>query len=255
MAASSIHEGLVLVRDDIWGAADDPVGAVTTRDVLGNGVQHAMDSMAQCRVNFVGYTGQTGRFGYSVPLVRQDSTLDGRWQSVQGSPFGIWPLTLKNDGTPYKLRIRAAVSSANDDDPLDITAGPSASVVVTQAFRFVLAPLGRGWDMFPRAEDSAYQLSWTSGSPGVTATWVAGATRGAGAYTTYLELDRDLAAEWTVPISVFDSTSGSGDGYAVKQCLVALHAFAYSGGWESSGGQNDGAVPVLRALHVEEFAG
>jgi hypothetical protein len=254
MAASSIHEGIVLIRDDIWGAGDDPMDAAIMRDVLGNGVLHAMDSMAQCRVNFTGFAGQSNRFGYSIPRILQNTALDATWQELRGSPFGIWPVTLKNDGTPYKLRIRAAVASANDQASFSLTTPPSAGVAVTMAFRFVLAPLDRGLEFRDETEDHSYQLSFTSGSPGVTATWVTGASRGAGAYATYLQLSASRAEEWTSEVGVFDSTSGGGT-RAISQCLVALHGFAYSGGFESSGGQNDGAVPVLRALHAEEFAG
>ena len=252
MAASSIHEGIVLFRSDVYGAADDPMDTVLMRDGVANGLLHAMDSMAQCRVNWVGYQPGGSRFDYSIPIRRQTSLLDGTWVNLRGSPFGVWPITLKSDGSPYKLRIRAAVSSAKDVDPFAITVAPAVSV--TQAFRFVLAPLDAGIRERDVEADHAYQLAFTSGSPGVTASWIAGTTRGAGAYATYLELSRERAEEWTREVSVWDAVSASG-GKSIRQCLVALHGFAYTGAFESSPGQNDGAVPVLRALHAEEFAG
>ena len=232
MAGTSIFGsgGIVQFAATLYGTDDDPMDAVMLRDGVHHGLHHGADSMAQVRVNFLSLhddvvEGQA-QFGTTETPASTDD-----WLLVDSSPFGPWPLTLRADGSGYKLRIRTfgSVSSA--------TGSPTAVV------RVVIRP--------PRSlttaevlddVDSTYEVSFTSATPA----WVAGASKGSAASATLLTVSASQVASWTRDSSAYDAVSSPTD-RTVEQCLVSAHVYAKT--------SNTARLARLYGLHISEFVG
>lgn len=231
--STSIHNGLAPFAASLYGGSDDPVDTTIARDGIANGLLHAADSYGQVRVNYMAPVDVAGVEAGSVALFE---TINGgtvsAWYRVGGSPFGEWPITLHADGTPYRCRVRIG--------------GASSAVVGTGQvqFRVVLAPS----DFAARIEAARsvdYVFETTATTSGTVA-WLAGATKGSGAYQTMLELDAATAARWTRNVSIYDAVS-SASPRSIQQCLVSAHVFASTTGVEDE--------PHLHALHIAEYVG
>lgn len=230
--STSIHNGRVEFAASIYGAAADPLDTTIMRDGVANGLLHAADSMAQVRVNVMYADSSTfGGSGSEGSAVGIDPIVVNTWYRI-GRPFGEWPLTLHANGTPYLLRLRFAGA----------TDGGGAGGTAT--FRIVIAP--NNATAIADVEAVADHVFETAGTVATTPTWLTGATRGSGAYTTYLKVSAEKAAQWTRSVSVYDAVSGASP-RAIDQCLVSAHVFAKT---------TDALdVPTMFALHITEYVG
>lgn len=230
--STSIHKGLVTLPTSIYGAANDPLDAVTVRDGIANGLLHCADSIGQVRVNYFPIAAGVANGQDSYETIESSPT-EGVWYLVGGSPFGEWPLTLRWDGKPYMLRVRAGVAA-------------SASGSSTLTMRVVIAPNGSGPRERERPVDHVWETSWTASSTGTTPTWATGATLGDEEYATLLAVSAAQADAWRRAVSTYDAVSAASP-VAVDQCLVSAWVYA-----KTSSAQ---ALPRLHALHIQEYIG
>lgn len=229
--STSYFDGIVDFGTALYGAGTDPMDTVIMRDGVANGLLHAADSMGQVRVCYHPIAVASAKPVHDSYETIDGSPVAGQWYALGAQPFGAWPLTLRADGTPYKLRIRVGISaSVNNQNTITL--------------RFVLAPLGRQYEERDRAADHVYQVSATA-SAVTSATWTAGTSQGSAASATLLTLDADTARSWIGFASTFDGVSGAAP-VQVEQCLVALYAFGRTSGT---------SLPRLHGLHLSEYIG
>jgi hypothetical protein len=226
--------GIVEFAPSLYGTDDDPMDTVVMRDGVHHGLHHGADSMAQVRVNFVGIGDDV------VEGQTQFSTIDtpadtSTYYLMDGSPFGPWPLTVRADGTAYKLRYRIAGSVS------DATGGPTGTIRVIIHPHI---PLTRS--EITQALDSSLEATFTT----TTATWASGAavgTLGSDASDTILTVSSDQIRGWIRDVSVFNAVSSPADGRSIQQVPVAAHVYAKI--------DDVTKLPQLRALHIQEFIG
>jgi len=229
--STSIHSGLVDFGATLYGAANDPIDTVIMRDGVANGLLHAADSFAQVRVNYMAVKSTLAN-GQDAYETIESSPTAGTWYLCGGSPFGSWPLTLNETGTPYKLRIRVGVAA-------------STSNADTLTLRVVLAPDGLGGRERDRSVDHVWETSWTASTTSTTPTWASGTSQGTAASATLLTVSQPQASSWRRNVSAFDAVS-SASPMSVDQCLVAAYVYAKTTGT---------ALPRLHALHIAEYVG
>lgn len=221
--------GLVDFAASLYGTDDDPMGATVMRDGVWHGLHHAADSMAQVRVNFMGLDDDVvegqDQFGTTETI---GSVLD--YYLVGGSPFGEWPLTLRADGTAYKLRIRIA--------------GSISATIAAATFRVVIGPsrpLRNAEVLEPL--DSIYEVEFTTATP----TWGTGAAQGSTASATILTVSSRQVREWITDTPIYDAVSSPAGGRTIEQCMVAAHVYVNM--------NNTARLPRLNALHISEYLG
>lgn len=229
--STSIHSGLVTFTTSVYGSAADPVDNAFTRDGLANGLLHIADSLGQVRVNWQATT-YGGKAAFSTTYDTTNPRLSYE-ELILAGPFGPWPITLKSDGTPYRLRIRLAGSISG-----------SAGFAQVR-FRVVLAPAELAASQRTSSLDSVW-VSFTSTS--TTAAWLSGDTNGALSDSTIVHITADQAAEWTRLTSIYDGTSSSSP-KSIDQCLMTATVF----GENATGGS--GFYGRLHALHIQEYVG
>ena len=231
---TSIHSGLVPFPAAAYGAAADPVSAAVVRDGIANGLLHAADSHGQVRVNYMPIAAARANGQDAFATIPAPPT-PGQWYQVGAGPFGPWPLTLRADGTPYRLRLRVGVAASMTGD-------------VELEIRVVIAPAdsrGTARALVDAPVDYVWGTTWKADDTGTTPTWATGATRAEG-FPTMLVLDAATAAAWTVNTSTYDAVS-SASPVQVQQVLVAAHVFAKTADAER--------LPRLHALHIAEYVG
>ena len=224
--------GIVQFNAALYGTDDDPSDTVMMRDGVHHGLHHAADSMGQVRVNYMGIGADV------VEAQAQFGTIDtpadtSTWYLVGGSPFGLWPLTVRADGTAYKLRIRIAGSVSST------TGSPTATI------RVILRPI-RPLTTAEVLEsiDSVFEATFTTTSP----TWeTTGSSQGVDSSATLMTVSSGQVREWTRDVAVFDGVSSPADGRSIEQCLVAAHVYAKT--------SVTARLPQLNALHIQEFIG
>ena len=225
--STSYHKGIVQFAPSLYGTDDDPMDAVILKSGVANGLLHCADSMAQVRVNYMAplstaVANDTSTFG-----TVDGTPVAGTWYPLEGFPMGPWPLTLRADGTPYRLRIRAG--------------GSLSGGAGTGTFRFIIAPTYA--DALPgrfESEDHIFETTTTSTS----ATWMTGTSQGDNSGATYIDVSRELASSWIRNVSIVDAASGASPG-TVQQCLVSVWCFAKT--------TSAASVPRVHALHLAEY--
>lgn len=221
--------GLVDFATSLYGAADDPMDTVMMRDGVAHGLLHAADSMAQVRVNYHPIAAGVAVDSDSFETIETSpAPTTGQWYRVGGAPFGPWPLTLRADGSGYKLRIRigGALSSGTD----------------TATFRVVIAPPRRLLTAeIEESEDHIFEATTAS----TTIAWLSGTAQGSSS-PTVLTITAARAARLTRVREVYDAVS-SATPHTVRQSLVAAHVFAKT--------SNVNSIPRLHALHLSEYVG
>lgn len=239
--STSIHSGIVAFDASLYGTDDDPADTTIVRDGIANGLLHAADSMGQVRVNVCypdgsSFASDAWEYGdiASSPVANQ-------WYRIGGGPFGEWPLTIHNDGTPYKLRIRVGVAA-------------SSGGASTQTLRVVIAPNNFAVSERDQEADNVFQVVFLSVTIGTTPTWAYDGTSGisesrsqgtANSLTT-LTVPARRAAAWTRSTTMYDAVS-SGSPSEIQQCLVGAHVFGKT--------SVSGIVTRLHALHISEYVG
>ncbi len=220
MGGTSILGGVKPFAAALYGTAKDPADTVIMRDGVLNGLLHLADEYAQIRCNWCavssppnqGYRGITSGF-----------TAD-RWYRL--GEFGKWPIQLRADGTPYKIRVRLA----------GMTNGTG-----TAKFGCAISP--PGWDSFWAGSfDSIFHTATTSSG---TAGWLTGSSQGSAASGTLVTLPIATDARWSRPVATLDDLAG--DPVSVTQAIATLTVF----------GQNNNASGDARivAVHASEYVG
>lgn len=230
--STSIHSGIVEFADSYYGTDDDPVDTVLMRDGVANGLLHAADSMGQMRVNVMCVdsgvsNGQSEYFAIDTP----DPTI-GQWYHMGGSPFGEWPLTIRQTGTPYRLRIRMAGY---------VDGGGGAA---TATYQVVIAPT---YEEAVSAIDRSVDYVWQATTTSTTNGWLTGATLDS-SNATYLDVPASVAgrAPWLATPSIWDAVSDGEPTTPINgQVLVSAWVFA-----KSSTAQD---APRMTALQLQEF--
>jgi hypothetical protein len=221
--------GIVEFAAALYGTDDDPTDTVIMRDGVLHGLHHAADSMGQVRVNYmpIGNAVSEGQDEFET-IETPANTLD--YYLVGGSPFGEWPLTLRADGSAYKLRIRIAgsVGATPNNGTFRVVIGPSRALRDSEV---------------EEALDSTFEAVFTT----TTATWeTSGASQGASSSATLLTISAGQVRDWVRDVGVYNAVSSASDN-SVQQCLVAAHVYAKT--------NNVARLPQLNALHIQEFVG
>jgi len=221
--------GIVEFAAALFGTDDDPMDPVIKRDGLVHGLLHAADSMAQVRVNYnpilAGASeGQDSFETIETPASTSDFLLVG------GTPFGPWPLTIRANGAPYKLRVRFA--------------GAVASTVATATFRVVIFPLIRiSTSDITLAVDSTFEATTSS----ATVDWISGTSQGTVGSSTLITVTARQAQSWTREVEVFNAVSSPAAGVSIEQVRVMAYVFAKT--------TDVTKLPRMHALHIEEYIG
>lgn len=222
--STSVSTSILQISAGLYGTGDDPVDSLLMRRGVANNLMHACDSMAQVRVN----AWPTKVFGGNLDAYW---TIDGpdftaQWYPLGGMPFGPWPLTLRADGTPYRLIVQLAGATA--------AAG-------TVTFRVVIAP-----DYVSAVEGLTEDTDrvWEGSTTSTSAADVSGVSQGANSGLDYLDVSRTLAASWIRSHIAYDAVGGSSP-VNVQQCLVSAWVFAKT--------THTSAVPRLYGLRVAEY--
>ncbi len=221
--------GIVEFAPSLYGTDDDPMDATVMRDGVLHGLMHACDSMAQVRVNYHPIDSGVATDQTSFEPILSSAVAD-TWYQFGASPMGEWPLTLRADGTPYKLRIR-------------IGAAMSASGA-TGKIRVVIAPRSRIDRVgVAAAIDSIYQATFTS----TTIAWIGSTSAISMATETQglVSVGAAQARAWTRDVACYNAVRSPAAGTTVEQCLVSAHVY---------GSTNVATkLPRLHALHISEF--
>jgi hypothetical protein len=210
----------VRIGSQFGTAGTSPISAVYARRVLLNNLCHYADVFGQVRAAW-NASPRVGK-GY----------LDSITPAAVDTPYYIWattfPIYLRADGSPYRLRIRIAGASSDNTNAV--------------RFRAVLAyapVLGR------RAVDAADHVFLTATTTSSTAAWLTGATQGSAADTTIITLAGTAAAE-AITITSTPADIG-GAGRAVSQCIVTLAVYGQTA--------NVAATPRLHGVYAAEWVG
>lgn len=202
-----------------------PVDTTLVRDVVVNNLNHAADEYAQVRVAYsAAATSFSGGQGYVTPR----TTLRSADEFNRVATFGPFPLSVSENGSSYKLRIRLAGASSDNTN--------------TATFRVVLSPTNRAYgaavsDLGPRV--------WEASTTSSTSAYLTGANVD-DSDPTLIYLSNALVGECTRnDIATLDDLAG--DPATVSQCLVYLSVFAKV--------SNTATTPRLTALYAAEYVG
>ena len=224
--STSISERIVLTDEGLYGDAGEYMDSVLMRRVVANNLHHAADSMGQVRVNYWPVKAFGGNHATYLETDGVDET--GRWYLFGGMPMGPWPLTLRADGTPYRLVIRMAAAVTSD--------------LGRSNFRVIIAPsYASALEGLYEFSDRVYQVSNVFNT---TAMKVTGTSQGSAGSSTYLDVPRSLATSWITDVPTFDAVSG-GTPVTVQACMVSAWVFAKSTHVSSD--------PYLYGLHLHEY--
>lgn len=218
MTASSPKSGRARFPTSLF-AADTPIDAAFARNVAANNALHGADEQAHVFVNFQSFA--TGPFPTNTPSPLGIAGGTGSvWVPVRS--FGPFPLSVREDGVPFKLRVRCAASMSS--------AGVSAEVAVTVGSAASLADL-----TYTTGENS---VLFTPTITGTTPTVLAPITSnlitiGAG------ELESSYS-----PRPTLDDTAGSPIEIGVPEFVVRL--------WAK---RKTGTRIRIHQLHVAEYVG
>lgn len=224
--STSVSEKIELISSTLYGTDDDPVDSVLMRRGVANNLMHMCDSMGQVRVNFWPVLSSYANSLDSYLAIEGPDNTTG-WYLFGGMPMGPWPLTLRADGTPYRLIVHMA--------------GFMSSGLGTGTFRLVFAP------DFATAREELFEdtdRAWEGSTTATSTSTITGASQGSGAYADYVDIDRDRAAAWIRDVTVYDAVSGA-EPKSAQQCLTSAWVFART--------THTGAAPRLSGLRVAEY--
>jgi hypothetical protein len=201
-----------------------------TRDFVLNNLCHAADEFAQVRVAWGATSSafddtRVGITGFASPVT---GTIGDTWYPLYS--FGPWPIPLRVDGTPYRMRILLAA------------AAPNVNSVI--ALRAVLCPAAQAPTLVYGSTDNVWESATFTTTTGA---FLTGASQGSNAWATQVSLTASQAAPWVVPVSTISGLGG--DPMGASQCLVGLHVYY------STFTTVDGASPILIGAYAAEFVG
>lgn len=217
--STSIHEGIVAVATTKFAGSNDPVGSAITRDVILNNLCHYADEYGQVRVT---WSGQSVAGEFAVDYLEIDPEL-----TTQIVTFGPFPITLREDGSSYKMRVRIGGASS---------AGHSVTFYAA---------------LVPYVESAAFYASpptdatWAGSTSSTSAAWLTGASLGVNAYETMVGLSPSEATAALTPTATPRDLGG--DRGSVVQALCVLNISATS--------TNVASSPRLYAVYAAEYVG
>jgi hypothetical protein len=228
--ATSVYEGRIRTARSF--DADAALDAGFVRDFVQNNLNHLADESAQVRVAYAATLNglddtQPGVAGYNSP---GNFALGDQWYPL--TSFGPFPIRIRKNGTPYRMRVRvnAAATVATNDVKI----------------RLVLCP----FSLSNSFSDASFDFVWESSTfSSTSATWLTGSSQGPNAWATQLSVTGADASSWIAETSSPSAISGSA--VAIEQVLVSLNVF-YS--IEESTAQ-DRLSPGLFALYAAEYVG
>jgi len=180
--------------------------------------------MAQVRACFAPGTSTYASKSYLTP--RTSGVVVDTWYQIMATR--PWPISLRADGSSYKLRLRVGGASSGGH---------------AVKFAVVLAPIENALEIVSASStDASFETTTTTSA---SAAWLTGASQGSGAYTTMVTLDAATAALYMRNTDTPVDLSGARS--TVAQCLVALTIYGSTA--------NTGSVPRLYGLHAQEFVG
>ncbi len=220
--ATSEYGYRVLIDTAAVGGQTQALDARTSRIVMSN-LNHMADEFAQVRVALS--STKISSF-YAEPY------LTSRQPQTPGVPYLItsasFPMNVRVQGQAYKLRVRIG--------------GATANAAATATFYAVLGQGHRASADVSLASDAVYV---TAGTASTSAAWLTGASQGAQAYTTMVEMD---AAATALCLAQFPTAEQlGGDPVSVPLTWATLSIFAST--------TNLSYVPRLYSVYAAEVIG
>lgn len=269
MSARSAHKGIVELDPALYRRAQDAVGAARVRDGLVNGLIHKADSISQVRINWQPVNEALTVSGNPVRWASGDFVMMGRaragdWYGIQPQSFGAMDIPIHADGPIYELRIRSAWGAADRAfaDP------PPAANFTVRVFVYPDVDGSAGPMMIHgyhgAPADYVWEATFSTAAVGYEGAWIAGATKGPGAYATKLVLDPAVIRGWPHwPPGVAKSgrlevdAPNAVDGAQASPTTVLRCHLGIVASVDVDGDQLEGptVVPLLRALSVQGFVG
>lgn len=212
---------------------DAALDAGFVRDFVQNNLNHLADESAQVRVAYSSTRSAfadtaTGIVGFGAP---EDLDIGDLWYRL--ASFGPFPIRIRKDGTPYRMRIRVNANNVYSSS--------------TTRLRVVLCPKGTDSWLVRANEDFVWESQdFTSTSSG----WRTGASLGTNGWATQVALRNSDITPWIGTVSSLNAVGGSTT-VSCDQVLVSLNVW-YS--TENSINQ-ERVSPVLRACYAAEYVG
>lgn len=260
MTARSPHAGLVELEPSLYRRGDDPMCAERVRDGMVNGVLHKADSFSQVVINWqpadealTFASIQPRRWATGRDAV-MSATRAGEFFLLECSPVAVIDLPAFASGAPYELRLHTAWGAAGESfsDP------PPSGTVTVRIYAYpwndrgLMGPLRPSRIEHEQPVDHVWEASFDGPTIGYAGAWLTGATRGDGAYTTKLVLDRE-STTWPRDEIVVPNAEGGAETFRRTTLRIGIGvACAVSVG--PSGGKPQ-LIPLLRALHLQAFVG
>lgn len=185
--SASTAEWIGLIRNAEMNADGQPLDAVRARALRSN-LCHQADSFGQVRCNWTA----SPSFGIEPIDLVPVASLSERGAYVLS--VGPWPVPLRHDGEPFRLRVGIAAHVPAEHVDLYLVYGPAR----------------------PTPPNPYYPSSYAilSGIANTSPAWQD---------AVLLEMSAAQARECVSAVSTIDE---DGDPAAVEQCLVALHVYA-----------------------------
>lgn len=236
--STSLHDGRILQQIDLVGGSS--LNSMYVRDVVQNNLSHYADQFGQVLVN---WTRLGTAFGGPSPYT---------WSMNQTLRFGPFSLKLRQNGAPYKLRIRVASSRVS---------GSSTA----RYFTVTVDPFKRpaeGGEVFSNASALLYTSGFaaiaagaanynavlrTPAITGSTVAWQNSSTLGtSGTLSNMIEIPPEFASGLLTSTPTPESISGGSA--SVEQALVYVCV-------APDPASIPGTVISLDALYVAEYIG
>lgn len=200
--------------------ANSPIGPVTARDFAVNNAMHYADIHAQNRAQLAQLAGT---------YIEALSPVTAQW--VPAWTGGSFPVSLRPDGSSYRLRVRIA--------------GACENAAFKTRFGVSVGPLTFDRDLcYPSVATT--DNVWVTGEvSSATAAYLTGATLGPEAWTTYLALTPSQVAQCAAVTGTI--TDVAGGPYSVHQALVRPIIWTYT--------EDSAHAARVYAFSLEEFPG
>lgn len=222
--ATSLHEGRLLTGR-AWDA-NAATDAGFVRDFVLNNLAHYADEAAQVRIAW-GATSAT----FDDQAVAFQATPDNYdlnyWYPIVS--FGPFPVSLRQNGDTYRLRIKMTMGCGASSSTCDM--------------RAVLCPAEEAFAAVAADDDYVYEVTNTS-----TSTTSTGSSQGTNAWSNMIYAPASLTSGWTRNVSTL--TDISGNAVSVEQCLVSLTIFG-----RTTASVGDPVSPILYGLYAAEYVG
>lgn len=205
MTYTSLHKGWIQQAGKLFDELE-PYDVSSGRDYLANNVAHLADQAGQVRVNV-----STDETNGAIDITNVASV--GLSPYGRAAVFGPFPLSIRDDGESYRLRVRIR--------------GSTVGGAGTAYYRIVIDQWEKSFDLANLADVTGYHnvkdLSTTSGTDG----WITDAD-------PIMWLNSKQVESCSQNMAVADGLGASL--FSTKVCLVYMHIFTQaSNNWRLSG--------------------